>query len=356
MLDTQLGALLEEIATEMAFLTPGRSQAWEPMALALDKLIQAPGTQNQADVQQELAWSRSLCQQAMDSDKGLSQEQLNSLQASYERMSSALYLAKPFAPAATDVLNVAEVELSEAEGFTLGSDDDLELLNEFCNEGRELLHQVEQGVLVLEENPSHKDTLNQVFRAFHTFKGGAGFLGIDPIKNLAHQLESVLDAARREQLVITREVIEIILAGGDALQQYVNAIARQLSGEGRGQVIAVPTAALLERAQACLDGEAPPDLPRAAGLETKPVDPDTAAAEPDTVIAAMVASAAPQLAPPVSVPASKALQPAAAAAPQQAPPKANKNGTRAEALAHYVKLDTGKLDEVKYPGPMGSFG
>ncbi len=313
------------------------------MALALDQLIQAPSTQNQADVQQELAWSLSLCQQATASDHGLTQEQLNSLQASYERLSSALYLAKPFSPAVTDGMQLAQGELSESEGFTLGSDDDLELLNEFCNEGRELLHQIEQGVLVLEENPQHKDTLNQVFRAFHTFKGGAGFLGIDPIKNLAHQLESVLDAARREQLLITREVIDIILAGGDALQQYVNAMARQLGGEGRGQLIAVPTAALLQRAQACLDGYAAPVPPVAAARAPVPGAPDSAAADRDAERPASESAPAPQLPQPLAVPAVSAVAPAP---PQAGPPRSSKNGTRAEALAQYVKLDTGKLDAL----------
>jgi chemotaxis protein histidine kinase CheA len=125
----------------------------------------------------------------------------------------------------------------------------LELLNEFCNEGRDLLIQVEQGVLVLEDKPRHKDTLNQVFRAFHTFKGGAGFLGIAPIQLLAHHLESLLDAARKDQLPIDQTVIDVILAGGDALQKYVSAIARQLAGEDRGQAIFVATAELLQRIQ-----------------------------------------------------------------------------------------------------------
>ncbi len=316
------------------------------MAVALDKLIQAPETQTLADVQQELAWSLSLCQQAADSEQGLTQEQLNSLQASFERLSSALYEAKPVSPAATEVIQVSEGELSEEEGFTLGSDDDLELLNEFCNEGRELLQQIEQGVLVLEEKPQHKDTLNQVFRAFHTFKGGAGFLGIDPIKHLAHQLESLLDAARRDQLDITREVIDIILAGGDALQQYVNAIARQLTGEGKGQVIVVPTAALLERTQACLNGEAAPVQPSAPVKAPKPDASDSDEVVPQTGLPAVEAITAPKLAQPVLVPPSDKLLPAATAAPPPTPTKPPKSGARAEALAHYVKLDTGKLDAL----------
>ena len=357
MLDTNVETLLQEIATEMAFLAPGRPQGLNQVAQALDRLSQEPSTQTLADVQQELAWSLSLCQQTLASDEGLSQVQLDGLQTSYERLSSALYLAKPVsaAPPAGEP-DEAENPTDEAS-FVLSPDDDLELLNEFCNEGRDLLNQVEQGVLVLEENPRHKDTLNQVFRAFHTFKGGAGFLGIDPIKNLAHQLESVLDAARRDQLSITREVIEVILAGGDALQQYVNAIAQQLNGEGRGQAIVVPTSALLARAQACLSGEATPatpppsvkSAPAAAPMaEQADVDSDETQ-EPEAPFPSVptaTESPVPQ-AVPAELPPSAALIPiaqaTASAAVKAQPTKAM---ARTEALANYVKLDTRKLDAL----------
>ena len=56
MLDTNVESLLQEIATEMAFLSPGRSQGLDQMVLALQHLSQEPSTQAQANVQQELAW------------------------------------------------------------------------------------------------------------------------------------------------------------------------------------------------------------------------------------------------------------------------------------------------------------
>jgi two-component system chemotaxis sensor kinase CheA len=221
------------------------------------------------------------------------------------------------------------------------------LLNEFCNEGRDLLQQVEQGVLVLEENPKHKDTLNQVFRAFHTFKGGAGFLGIDPIKHLAHQLESVLDAARRDQLSISRDVIEVILAGGDALQQYVNAIDLQLKGQGRGQVIVVPTSALMARAQACLEGK-----PLAPVSVLVPVVPTAAeVVVPDLVpLAPLVSEISPPLQPEAFAPlddGTLASSPRPPISETDAPrPAAPKVVERTESLAQFVKLDTRKLDAL----------
>jgi len=313
----------------------------------LAQLGQEAATQSLTGVQQELAGSLSLCRQALASQEGLTQAELDGLQASFEQMSNALYLAKP-APQQVQAPVLDSVALAHDEAsFVLGPDDDLELLNEFCNEGRDLLQQVEQGVLVLEENPKHKDTLNQVFRAFHTFKGGAGFLGIDPIKHLAHQLESVLDAARRDQLSISRDVIEVILAGGDALQQYVNAIDLQLKGQGRGQVIVVPTSALMARAQACLEGK-----PLAPVSVLVPVVPTAAeVVVPDLVpLAPLVSEISPPLQPEAFAPlddGTLASSPRPPISETDAPrPAAPKVVERAESLAQFVKLDTRKLDAL----------
>jgi two-component system chemotaxis sensor kinase CheA len=364
MLDTNVESLLQEIATEMAFLSPGRSQGLDQVVLALQHLSREPSTQAQANVQQELAWSLSLCEQALG-DSGLEQQHIDGLQASFERLTGALYTAP--APAAPVTVLPPDDPLTEIDheisGFSIAANDDLELLNEFCNEGRDLLTQVEQSVLILEENPRHKDTLNQVFRAFHTFKGGAGFLGIEPIKNLAHQLESLLDAARRDELIITRTVIELILAGGDALQRYVDAIAKQLAGEGRGQRIVVPTAALLERVQACLAGEAPPASAVSEQQTTSPTpkkdsgSPALTEALNDLIQGAQTLTerrepivSAPAPSPVVIGPASApTASPAAAPNQERAPANSQapaKIAARADNLASYVKLDTRKLDAL----------
>jgi two-component system chemotaxis sensor kinase CheA len=347
MLNAQTESLLQEIATELAFLTPARLDGLSQVADVLAQLGQEAATQSLTGVQQELAGSLSLCRQALASQEGLTQAELDGLQASFEQMSNALYLAKP-APQQVQAPVLDSVALAHDEAsFVLGPDDDLELLNEFCNEGRDLLQQVEQGVLVLEENPKHKDTLNQVFRAFHTFKGGAGFLGIDPIKHLAHQLESVLDAARRDQLSISRDVIEVILAGGDALQQYVNAIDLQLKGQGRGQVIVVPTSALMARALACLEGK-----PLAPVSVLVPVVPTAAeVVVPDLVpLAPLVSEISPPLQPEAFAPlddGTLASSPRPPISETDAPrPAAPKVVERAESLAQFVKLDTRKLDAL----------
>src|SRR5580658_3798557 len=98
---------------------------------------------------------------------------------------------------------------------------DGELLKEYVLESREHLNNIEQGALVLEEHPGDLDTLHSIFRSFHTFKGGAGFLNLAPISQLAHGLESLLDLARQRKLDLNGERIELILRGRDILKQFI---------------------------------------------------------------------------------------------------------------------------------------
>ena len=124
----------------------------------------------------------------------------------------------------------------------------------------ELLQGIEQGVLVLEENPADATTIDSIFRAFHTFKGAAGFLHLDALRDLAHDLESLLDAVRRSELPITSEIIDLILAGADALKHFTREVGSQLQGTNAGVPIVVPTRQIIARVQSSLRGESSPEI------------------------------------------------------------------------------------------------
>ena len=119
---------------------------------------------------------------------------------------------------ATPAESPAPQPVADEPAIRLNLAEDSELLREFHSESLELLQTIEQGVLLLEENPTEAGTINSIFRAFHTFKGSAGLLHLDALRDLAHDLESLLDAARRSELSITSDIIEVILAGGDTLK------------------------------------------------------------------------------------------------------------------------------------------
>jgi two-component system chemotaxis sensor kinase CheA len=218
----------------------------------------------------------------------------------------------PTAPAAPE----PDEELS----LNLNLADDADLLREFINESREHLDNIEHGVLVLENQPADTETLNTVFRAFHTFKGGAGFLNLIPINRLAHVQESLLDLARQGRLVIDAPVIELILRGRDVLKQFLDVIEAQLTGLQPVATILIPTAVLKAEVQEAIDNVG---LNRPAATETAATEPDAAAPAEATAVAA------PQ----------NAVAENGSAAPAASPVAAARDGQSA-----MVKVDTTKLD------------
>ncbi|MFM1886905.1 MAG: hypothetical protein RL026_2062 [Pseudomonadota bacterium] len=149
---------------------------------------------------------------------------------------------------------------------------DVELLREFHAESVELLQVIEQGLLTLEDNPGDTATINAVFRAFHTFKGSAGFLQLGALRDLAHELESLLDAVRAGRQAVHRPLIEVVLAGKDALAAYTRHVGAQLAGDHPGTDITVPTSALRARLQAGLRGEWPVATPATAAATPAAAD------------------------------------------------------------------------------------
>jgi two-component system chemotaxis sensor kinase CheA len=169
----------------------------------------------------------------------------------------------------------------------LKADVDTELVEEFISDAREQLHHIEQATLALEKNASDQDTIHMLFRAFHTFKGNAGFLDLIAVSQLAHMLESLLEAARDDRLKIDSAVIELILKSRDTLHQFVDEIEAQITGKEPRQLVLIPTTALKVAARRLLDGSVPdatdslsnPDL--AIGCDTGPAGTaDTLVPEP----------------------------------------------------------------------------
>ncbi len=101
--------------------------------------------------------------------------------------------------------------------------EDQELLQMFLEESREHLDGIESDFLKIEEMGEEidSDLVNNVFRAIHSVKGGAGFLGLETIKNLAHSMENVLNLIRNGELVPTPEIVSVLLSSLDLLKELV---------------------------------------------------------------------------------------------------------------------------------------
>lgn len=94
---------------------------------------------------------------------------------------------------------------------------DDELLQDFLVEAGEILEQLNSQLISLEQAPDDKDLLNAVFRGFHTIKGGAGFLNIDPMVALCHRTEDIFNLLRNGERHVTQDLMDTVLPVLDVL-------------------------------------------------------------------------------------------------------------------------------------------
>lgn len=87
-----------------------------------------------------------------------------------------------------------------------------ELLHDFLTEAGELLSDVDNKLVELEKWPEDKSLLNDIFRGFHTIKGGAGFLNVNELVDLCHRTENLFDKLRTSELTLTPDIMDIIMA------------------------------------------------------------------------------------------------------------------------------------------------
>lgn len=101
--------------------------------------------------------------------------------------------------------------------------EDDEILQGFIEESLEHLADIENDLLAIEEGGANidEDLVNKVFRAAHSIKGGAGFMGLTTIQELSHAAENVLGMIRSKKLTPTPEIINVLLIASDQLQSMI---------------------------------------------------------------------------------------------------------------------------------------
>jgi two-component system chemotaxis sensor kinase CheA len=101
---------------------------------------------------------------------------------------------------------------------------DDETLQIYIEESLEHLADIENDFLAIEERGADLDEelVNKVFRAAHSIKGGAGFMGLNNIRELSHKMENVLGMIRNRELTPNPENINILLLASDALRNLLN--------------------------------------------------------------------------------------------------------------------------------------
>ena len=111
-------------------------------------------------------------------------------------------------------------------------DDERAIVEDFIIESLENLGTIEVALMDLEQNPEDLETINAIFRPFHTVKGVSGFLNLKSINELAHSAENLLDKARNGEIRIEGEIIDIILESVDMLKNMVEGVREGLEKGG----------------------------------------------------------------------------------------------------------------------------
>ncbi|TXH80170.1 MAG: chemotaxis protein CheA, partial [Thauera aminoaromatica] len=99
-----------------------------------------------------------------------------------------------------------------------------DLLQDFLVEAGDLLSGVDNKLVDLERAPGDKGLLNDIFRGFHTIKGGAGFLNATELVSLCHLTENLFDKLRNGELEITPEVMDVILFSTAAVRDMFDSL------------------------------------------------------------------------------------------------------------------------------------
>lgn len=123
-----------------------------------------------------------------------------------------------------------------------------DLLQDFLVEATDLLSGVDNKLVDLEKNPQDHGLLNDIFRGFHTIKGGAGFLNAAELVTLCHLTENLFDKLRNGEMTITGEIMDVIMAA--------TATVRDMFGQLEGGVQPSPAdPGLIASLKAALAGE-----------------------------------------------------------------------------------------------------
>jgi len=106
-----------------------------------------------------------------------------------------------------------------------------EILQDFLVEAGEIIDLLDGQLVDLESNPDDVELLNAIFRGFHTVKGGAGFLGIEPLVILCHRAEDVFNLLRQHDLKVSQKLMDVVLQVHDTLRGMFSSINNGMDPE-----------------------------------------------------------------------------------------------------------------------------
>lgn len=111
------------------------------------------------------------------------------------------------------------------------------LFQMFTDECRELLAELETALLELETDPGNIDGVHRIFRALHTIKGSAGIVGLDDVRELTNDLETLFDLVRSTKILYTPELASVCFRYKDLLVEYLKDPGKGLPEDKTPQIM-----------------------------------------------------------------------------------------------------------------------
>lgn len=115
--------------------------------------------------------------------------------------------------------------------ITFAPEMDEAIIRDFVHESLDHLEAAEHALLALEADPTDIESVNVIFRAFHTIKGSAAFIGVTQIETLAHQAESLLSQVRDGSVAFSSALADLVLRAADLIRTLLDGVRGALEGQ-----------------------------------------------------------------------------------------------------------------------------
>ncbi|MBQ0162138.1 MAG: chemotaxis protein CheA [Treponema sp.] len=141
-----------------------------------------------------------------------------------------------------------------------------ELLKDFFTEAEQQVENLESNILVIENDPTNHDAIDEIFRAAHTLKGGSATVEMTELSTFTHTVEDVLDELRSDRLQVTEPVVDVLLDSIDTIKAMLDARAN-------GSVYQEDVTSLLDRLKAFIPEKQDKKSKKSVPAELRPQAP-----------------------------------------------------------------------------------
>ncbi|NRA68859.1 MAG: chemotaxis protein CheW [Pseudobacteriovorax sp.] len=125
---------------------------------------------------------------------------------------------------------------------------DPEMINDFNSNSDEIMEKLDEMILRLEQEPTNKKVIEEIFRGAHTLKGAAGMFGFKALERVMHRMETLFDLVRKDQLIPDSNIIDVVFDGLDCLRTLLKAVKD-------GKPCGIPTADMVYALELAAEGK-----------------------------------------------------------------------------------------------------